>query len=94
MSGSECAAVPGSTLGMFRNDISPARWDLPLGWHMSRSRFNAIMKGTAANRHFDFPRSGRPADTETELMIYYLDPSLWDDGADPHVGSLYENFGP
>ena len=81
-------------MGMFRNDIAPARWDLPLGWYMPRSRFNAIMKGTVAKEHFDFPRTGRPADTETELMIYYLDPKLWDDVADPHIGSLYENFGP
>ena len=94
VSGAECAAEPGSSLGMFRNDIAPVDWNLPLGWFMSAASFDAILEGTADAAYFDFRRTKKPADTETELMIYHLDPALYDEGASPTIGDLFSNYGP
>lgn len=93
-SGSECASEPGSSIGMFRNEVHPEAWDLPLGWFMSGENFNKILDGTANQRYFDYRRRRNAAMTETELMIYHLDLSLYDPEASPSLGELMSNFGP
>ena len=93
-SGSECAFEPGSSIGMFRNEVHPEAWRLPLGWFMSGDSFNTILGGTANQRYFSYRKLRNAASTETELMIYHLDPSLYDAGASPSLGELMSNFGP
>ena len=88
LGGSECAAEPGRSFGMFRNDVHPGAWQLPLGWFMSRGSFDAILKGTVNDRYFDYRRHRDVFDAETELMIYHLDPALYDEGAVPGIGDL------
>lgn len=93
-SGAECAAEPGSGIGMFRNDIHPEAWRLPLGWFISRDSFRTIIGGTADPRYFDYRKLRQPAESQTELMIYHLDPALYDEGSSPSLDDLYANFGP
>lgn len=92
--GAECAFEPGSSTGMFRNNVHPKAWQLPLGWFMSGDNFNSILRGTADPQLFDYRRLRNAADTETELMIYHLDPGLTDEGASPSLSDLMGNFVP
>lgn len=91
ISGAECAARPGSSPAMFRNDVYPEAWRLPLGWFMGEDSFNAIMHGTAKARYFTTRARRNPAESETELMLYHLDPWLYR-GSEESVGPLWTNF--
>lgn len=86
--GSECYGSPGRSFGMFRNDVSPVAWNLPLGWFMAPRAFDQIVGETADRRWFDYRSLKEQHEGDTELLIYHLDPSLYDDGADPSIGIL------
>lgn len=73
---------------MFRNDISPMAWKLPLGWYMPKSNFDKILSETARRRYFDYREHQAVHESDTELMIYHLDPSLYDEGAKPSINDL------
>jgi hypothetical protein len=86
--GSECYGHPGNSFGMFRNDISPEAWKLPLGWFMSRPAFNRIVEETAPRRWFDYHAQPPEYPNDTQYLIYHLDPALYDADADPSIDEL------
>lgn len=86
--GAECFGNPGASFGMFRNDISPKAWKLPLGWYMPKTGFEKILSETVRPRYFDYRTHQTVHESDTELMIYHLDPSLYDDGAKPSINDL------
>jgi hypothetical protein len=73
---------------MFRNDISPEAWKLPLGWFMSRPAFNRIVEETAPRRWFDYHAQPPEYPNDTQYLIYHLDPALYDADADPSIDEL------
>lgn len=86
--GSECALNPGGSLGFFRNDISPMAWKLPLGWHMPLSSFESILENTINLSFFEYRTTKKEAGSDVEIVLYHLDPSLLDEGADPNYFDL------
>lgn len=86
--GAECFGNPGASFGMFRNDISPMAWKLPLGWYMPKTNFDKILSETARQRYFGYRANQAVHESDTELMIYHLDPSLYDEGARPSINDL------
>lgn len=86
--GSDCYGSPGRSFGMFRNDVSPVAWNLPLGWFMAPRAFDQIVGESAKRQWFDYRSLKEQHEGDTELLIYHLDPSLYDDGADPSIGIL------
>jgi hypothetical protein len=78
---SACVIQPDRSKGMFRNDIEPDAWKLPLGWFMSPASFDRIVANTAQYDWFDYKRASLDPDidkTDTEYLIYHLDPEAFD----------------
>jgi hypothetical protein len=86
--GSECYGQPGQSFGMFRNNVAPQAWRLPLGWFMPKQGFERIVSETAPDRVFNYSEHKQEHRVDTELLIYHLDPALYDDGASPSIGEL------
>lgn len=88
LGGSECYGHPGQSFGMFRNDVAPQAWKLPLGWFMQQRGFERILTQTAPDDLFKYSIHKQEHKTDTELLIYHLDPALYDEGAEPSIDSL------
>jgi hypothetical protein len=88
ISGAECLAEPGSSMGFFRNDISPQEWKLPLGWYMSSHKFNMMLTRAAPLTTFDYRQNLTDDRSDLELMIFHLDPALYATGAKPDIGDV------
>lgn len=86
--GAECYAQPGSSMGFFRNDIAPRDWNLPLGWFMSKKQFSMMVDQAVPEILFDYRRTKKEASSDVELLIYHLDPALYDESASPTLGDL------
>ncbi|MER9586217.1 hypothetical protein [Mesorhizobium sp. M0276] len=89
MSGAECYSDPNGSFGFFRNDISPVKLSLPLGWYMSQSSFKSILDNSIPDALFDYHKTRREADNDLELLIFHFDPDLYKQGADPSIDDLF-----
>ncbi len=77
---SACRIQPDRMMGMYRNNIEPDSWKLPLGWFMSSASFGRILNETAPNHWFDYKTATFDPDnhSDTEKLIYHLDPEAFD----------------
>lgn len=86
--GTECTAQPDASLGLFRNDIAPLKWKLPLGWYMSGGMFDRMLKETVPRAAVDYRRLRDQRESGIRFLVYHLDPDLHKEGADPAIGDL------
>ena len=86
--GVECVSPPDASLGLFRNDIAPLRWRLPLGWYMSRTLFHRMLHETVPRAETDYRRLRDKRESGIRFLVYHLDPDLYREGADPSIIDL------
>ncbi|MFM6829088.1 MAG: hypothetical protein ACKOVA_01945 [Novosphingobium sp.] len=87
--GAECYAQPGASLGFFRNDIAPRDWNLPLGWFMASEQFYSMTDQAIPKKLFNYRHLKQEATNDLELLIFHLDPELYDEGSEEILDDLF-----
>jgi hypothetical protein len=88
IAGAECFSNPGGSIGFFRNDISPRKWNLPLGWYLPSASFDLMRAQLTPQSIFDYRRSRQVAETDLGMFVYHFDLDLYKPNASPSIGDL------